>query len=72
VIHEFSGRQFSVFKNALAELAVASLTPIASEMRRLLDDPTEIDRVLASGAERARTRAAPILLEVKKLAGFVG
>jgi tryptophanyl-tRNA synthetase len=72
VIQEFSGRQFSVFKNALAELAVASLTPIASEMRRLLADPAEIDRVLTSGAERARIRAAPILSEVKKLAGFVG
>jgi tryptophanyl-tRNA synthetase len=72
VIRDFAGKQFSVFKNALAELAVASLTPIASEMRRLLNDPAEIDRVLSAGAERAHVLAAPVLSEVKKLAGFVG
>jgi tryptophanyl-tRNA synthetase len=72
VIAQFAGKQFSSFKSALADLVVAKLTPIASEMRRLLDDPAEIDRVLVTGAERARTKAAPVLLEVKKLAGFVG
>ena len=39
-------------------------------MRRLLADPTEIDRVLAAGAERAREVAAPTLDEVKKIVGF--
>lgn len=71
VVREFAGKPFALFKNALAELAVGRLTPIASEMRRLLNDPAEIDRVLRDGAEKARARAAPILLEVKKLAGFV-
>jgi tryptophanyl-tRNA synthetase len=70
-IEEFAGKPFSVFKNALAELAVAKLAPIATEMRRLLGDPAEIDRVLRAGAEQASARAAPTLLEVKKLAGFV-
>ncbi len=71
VIQEFAGQQFSAFKNALAELAVAKLTPIAGEMRRLLADPAEIDRILAAGAERARALAAPIISDIKKLAGFV-
>jgi len=39
VTAEFAGAQFSVFKNALADLAVAKLTPIAAEMRKLLADP---------------------------------
>jgi hypothetical protein len=30
-------------------------------MARLMDDPAEIDRILARGAERAREIAAPIL-----------
>ena len=72
VISEFAGAQFSVFKNALADVAVAKLTPIASEMRKLLDDPAEIDRVLASGAERARAIAAPVMADVRTLVGFVG
>jgi tryptophanyl-tRNA synthetase len=71
VIADFAGKQFSDFKNALAELAVEKLTPIAAEMRRLLADPAELDRILASGAERARAIAAPVLAETKKLVGFL-
>ena len=72
VIAEFSGKQFSAFKNALADLAVAKLKPITDEMRRLMADPAEIDRVLKAGAAKAQELAAPTLAEVKKLAGFVG
>jgi len=71
VIAAFAGQQFSGFKNALAELAVAKLTPIASEMRRLLADPAEMDRILADGAARAAALAEPILAEVKRLVGFL-
>jgi tryptophanyl-tRNA synthetase len=72
VIAQFAGRQFSEFKGELADLAVATLTPIAAEMRRLLSDPAEIDRVLAGGAERASAIAVPVMAEVKRLVGFVG
>ena len=72
VIEQFAGAQFSSFKNALAELAVARLTPIANEMRNLLADPAEIDRILKQGAERAAAMAAPIMKEVRRLVGFVG
>lgn len=71
VIGEFAGRQFSEFKNALAELTVAKLSPISAEMRRLMADPAEIDRVLHDGAARARAIAAPIVAETKKLVGFI-
>jgi tryptophanyl-tRNA synthetase len=72
VIAQYGGQQFSGFKNALAELAVATLTPIAAEMRRLLADPAEIDRILKSGAEKASALAAPVMADVKRLVGFVG
>src|SRR6266849_3036271 len=72
VIGEYAGAQFSTFKNALADLAVAKLTPIAGEMRKLLADPAEIDRVLKSGTERALAIAMPIMNEVRRLVGFVG
>jgi len=71
VVAHFAGQQFSAFKNALAELAVSKFVPIAAEMRRLLADPAEIDRVLADGAGRASALAEPILAEVKRLVGFL-
>ena len=59
------------FKNELAELAVTKLTPLAGEMRRLLADPAEIERILKAGAERAEAIAEPILADVKQLVGFL-
>ena len=40
---------------------------ISGEMRRLMSQPDEIDRILAAGAEKAREAAAPTLAEVKKI-----
>jgi tryptophanyl-tRNA synthetase len=71
VLAEYGGAQFSRFKPALADLAVATLTPVAAEMRKLLADPGHIDRVLADGAERARVIADKTLGGVKDVVGFV-
>jgi len=71
VIAQYAGQQFSGFKTQLAELTVAKLSPIASEMRRLLADPAEIDRTLKDGASRARAIATPIMEDVKKRVGFI-
>jgi tryptophanyl-tRNA synthetase len=71
VLQEFGGAQFSVFKKALAELAVARIGPVNAEMTRLLADPSEIDRILADGAGRARAIAAPIMNDVKDIVGFL-
>jgi tryptophanyl-tRNA synthetase len=72
VLARFAGQTFSTFKNDLSDLAVAKLTPIAGEMRRLLADPAEIDRLLKQGADKARAIAGPVMSEVKALVGFVG
>ncbi len=71
VLAEFSGAQFSVFKPALADLAVEKLTPITNEMKRLMEDPSYIDGILEKGAVRARAIADPILARVREIAGFI-
>ena len=68
---EFGGQPFSIFKDALSEVAAASLGPISAEMKRLMADPEYIDGVLADGAERARAIAAPILNEVYDAVGLL-
>ncbi|MGQ2990836.1 MAG: tryptophan--tRNA ligase [Brevundimonas sp.] len=70
VTAEFAGQGFGAFKPALADLAVEALAPVTAEMRRLMDDPTEIDRVLKDGAQRAAAVADPVVDEVKKIVGF--
>ena len=71
VMAEFAGQQFSGFKSKLADLTVAKLEPMAKEMRRLLADPAEIDRILKAGAQKARAIATPIMDDVKKKVGFI-
>ena len=71
VLSEFAGQGFGAFKPKLAELAIEKLSPITGEMARLMDDPAEIDRILADGAERANALAQPVLAQVKKIVGFI-
>lgn len=72
VLADVGGKQFGEFKPMLADLAVAKLSPISSEMARLLDDTAEIDRILARGAEQAREITAPILKKTYEIVGLVG
>lgn len=72
VLAEVGGQQFGTFKPKLAELAVAKMAPISSEMARLMADTSEIDRILAKGAEQAREITAPILKRTYEIVGMVG
>ena len=71
VIFEFAGKQFSEFKTALTELAVAKLGQMGAEMQRLMKDPGHVDAVLHDGAQRARELAGPLLEEVFRTVGFL-
>ncbi len=67
---QFGGGAFSGFKQALADLAVAKLSPIQDEMRRLMADLGYVDEILKDGAQRANAIAAPILAEIKEIVGY--
>ena len=71
VIEDFAGALFGTFKPALADLAVAKLSPITTEMSRLMKDPAEIDRILGEGANRADAIARPILDQVYDIVGMI-
>ena len=71
VITQYAGAQFGTFKPALADLAVEKLSPITSEMTRLMKDPAEIDRILGAGAARADAIARPIVDQVYDIIGMI-
>ena len=71
ILGEFGGRQFSEFKAALADLAVAKLSPITHEMRRLVADPAYIDSVLKDGGERASVIAEANMRHVRDIIGWL-
>jgi tryptophanyl-tRNA synthetase len=71
VLAEYGGSNFSSFKNALVDLSVAKLSPIADRMRELMADPAHIDAILINGAARAEAIAAKNMKAVKNIIGFV-
>ncbi|HEU4804868.1 MAG TPA: tryptophan--tRNA ligase, partial [Nitrobacter sp.] len=71
VLAQFGGAQFSGFKSSLVDLAVAKLSPIAAEMKRLTDDPAYVDGILIEGADRARAIASETMNAVKDIVGFI-
>ena len=71
VLAQFGGSQFSAFKNALVDVAVAKLGPISAEMKRLQSDPAHIDAILRDGSMRAREIARPVMQSVKDIVGFI-
>lgn len=70
VLKEHAGAQFSKFKPALTDVAVAKLGPITAKMRDLLKDGAEIDKVLIRGAEHANALTQKHLREVKDILGL--
>ena len=70
-LNQFCGQGFSSFKPKLIDLAIETLNPISLEMRKLLNDRNEIDKILRNGSDNARKIAEPILNQVKELIGFV-
>ena len=71
VLAQYGGGQFSGFKNALADLAVAKLGPVGDETKRLQGDPAYVESVLKDGSDRARAIAAPITRKAREIVGFV-
>ncbi|WP_448206462.1 tryptophan--tRNA ligase [Azospirillum sp. sgz302134] len=70
-VQQFAGAQFSGFKSALVDVAVAKLAPMTTRMKELLDDKAEIDRLLRKGGERAQAIAEKNLNDVKDIIGLL-
>ena len=69
-INEFSGKNFSFFKEKLAELVVEKISPISIEINKLQKDISFIDKILKEGANKADLIASKKVEEMKKIIGF--
>ncbi len=67
---DFEGKGYKEFKAALTDAVVAALAPIQQRYDQLVADPTELDRLLAAGAERVRPIAQETLAQVMRRMGL--
>lgn len=71
VAADFAGSGYGALKAAVADAVVAFAEPFAARTKELLDDPAELDRLLAAGAGRARAVAEPTLATAYQRVGFL-
>jgi tryptophanyl-tRNA synthetase len=71
IVGDYQGKMYGHLKVDLAELVVERLAPIQARAQELLDDPAELDRLLARGAEKARAIASSTLADVYDKVGFL-
>ncbi|WP_414694581.1 tryptophan--tRNA ligase [Pedococcus sp.] len=67
----FAGRGYGDLKKEVADVVVERLLPFQQRMAELLDDPAELDRILADGAERAREVAMTTMARVRDRVGLL-
>lgn len=67
----YAGRGYGDLKTETADAVVEFVTPIKARVDELLDDPTELQAVLATGAARADRVASATLQRVYDRMGFL-
>lgn len=67
----FAGRGYGDLKKEVAEVLVEFVTPFQERVRTYLDDPGELDVLLARGAEKARAVASETLAKTYDRVGFL-
>ena len=70
VLRQFAGQGFGAFKPALADAAIALLSPLRQRLLDLRRDEAALDSILAAGAEKAGSLAAPTLAEAYRAVGL--
>jgi tryptophanyl-tRNA synthetase len=66
----FAGKNFSNFKEKLAEVIVDKIDPISSEIRNLLNNKDYLNKILEDGSNKANEISSKKIKEIHKILGF--
>ena len=69
-ISEFSGKNFSEFKEKLSQVLVEKISPISKEIKKLLSEKNFLDQILDEGYEKANKIASLKLKKIHEIVGF--
>ena len=69
-INEFSGKNFSDFKENLSQVLVDKLQPVSAEIKKLLSEESFLDKILLDGAEKADKIAINKIKKIHEIMGF--
>ena len=69
-IKEFSGKNFSEFKENLSQVLVDKISPISIEIKKLLNDKNYLDDILSEGCKKADIIASKKMKKIHDIVGF--
>ena len=69
-INEFSGKNFSEFKDKLSQVLVEKISPISREISKLLTEKSFLDSILLDGYEKANKIASNKMKKIHEIMGF--
>ena len=69
-IKEFSGKNFSEFKEKLSDVLVERIKPISSEIKKLRNEIDYLDKILSDGQKKANEFASNKLKKMHEIVGF--
>ncbi len=69
-IKNFSGKNFSEFKESLSLVLVEKISPVSLEIKKIMDDKSYVDKILNDGFEKANEIASKKLKKIHEILGF--
>ena len=70
VIKEFSGKNFSEFKENLSQVLIDKIVPISNEIKKLLNEKDYLDKILLDGCKNADDIASKKIEKIHEIVGF--
>ena len=69
-IQDFTGKNFSEFKDKLSQILIDKIGPISNEIKRLLKDKSYLDKILDDGCKKADSIASIKIKKIRDIVGF--
>ena len=69
-VKDFDGKNFSEFKEKLAQVLVEKINPISLEIKKLINDKEFLDKILLDGHKKANSIASNKIKKIHEIIGF--
>ena len=69
-INDFSGKNFSEFKEDLSQVLIDKIVPVSLEIKKLLNEKNYLDKILIEGSEKANNIATKKIKKIHEIVGF--
>jgi tryptophanyl-tRNA synthetase len=70
-LNEMAGKEYSFLKTRLAEILIEEITPVGSEIKKLLDNKSHLKDILKKGSEKANIIAEENLKNIRDIVGLI-